>query len=178
MASVEASLLINFILNGIIFTVGIIVALLIPSNRKIREGEAGTSLGAPWIILVLILMLIMTIALFPVSFLFQKGANLVLALVLDLIALIITSTAVISYLGARRAYRELREEGYEHVEMVRAVPTYGGHALSHPSEHLHPADPPPGNLITVECPQCGSHLHIPENSHTITCPYCGLTGSI
>ena len=209
MASVEIIFLINFILNIVIAVSGIIVAMLIPGTRKILAGEAGASMGAAWMPFVLGAMVLVSIAVFPLSFIALEDRNLYFALVLDVIAIAVTGMALREFFTARKAYRELEEgHGLEEVAVVATTASHHGQQVhvpeqhpyhGHAQHHQHPAQPqhapvhahslPPEHhehahhphqhaMITVECPQCGNHLHIPEGSHTITCPHCGLSGTI
>jgi hypothetical protein len=188
MASVETLFIINFVLNIAIAVSGIIVAMLIPSTKKIRSGEAGTSLGASWIPIVLVIMVIVSIAVFPLSFFSLEGRSLYFALVLDLIAIGVAGLALREFFSARKAYNEIGEHLEEEVGVVASTPQQVHHQprvqvpQQHPysqhQEHQQAHEPHQHPMITVECPQCGNHLHIPEGSHTITCPHCGLSGTI
>ncbi len=176
MASVETIFLINFILNIAIAVSGIIVSMLIPSTKRIMEGEAGTSMGAPWIPVVIVIMVIVSIIVFPLSFLALDGNNLIFALILDVIAISVTGLALREFIAARKAYRELEHEVEEvHVVANETSPQVYQQPMQVQQSHPYHGQNP---MITVECPQCGNHLHIPEGSHQITCSHCGLSGTI
>jgi ribosomal protein S27E len=179
MASVETIFIINFLLNIAIAVSGIIVSMLIPSTKKIKAGEAGSSLGASWIPIVLVIMIIVAIAVFPLSFLSLEGRNLYFALVLDIIAIGVTGLAFREFISARKAYKELGEgEVVEEVGVVASTPSpqaYQQQPVQVPKQHPYQTQV---QMMTVECPQCGNHIQLAEGSHTITCPYCGLSGTI
>jgi hypothetical protein len=190
MAAVDTVFIVNFLLNIAIAVTGIIIAMLIPSSRKIRDGEAGTQMGSNRILFVLVLMVIISISVFPISLVFLEGRNLYFGLALDLIAILVTILAVREFFSARKAYRELdyvEEVGTVAISHPQHHPHTAQHAVHH-AEELHPEVHPHGHTaqshshhgshITVECPQCGRHIQIAEGSHAITCPYCGLSGTI
>lgn len=188
MAALETALIINLILNITIAVTGIIVSLLIPSSRKIREGEAGTSMGTAWILVILVVMVLVSLMVLPLTFIFLEGNNLYFGLGLDVIAMIVVILAIREFFAARSAYKDI-----EMVEVVHTVPAehhphahhshgqqpaqYPAHYQA-PEHHVQQHAPAQVNTVTVECPSCSNHIQIAEGSHTITCPYCGLSGTI
>lgn len=72
--------------------------------------------------------------------------------------------------GAQQQHLPQGGQQAVHAQAHQAVPQAPG------QEHLPAASH--DKMMTVECPSCGGHIHIPEGSHEITCPYCGLSGTL
>ncbi len=193
MVSPEVAMVINVVLNAIILIPAIIVSLLIPSNKKIRSGEAGTEMGATWIPVTMIFLIIVAVAMIPVTISILDGDDLPYGLGLDILAVLVVVMATYIYFSAKKTFKELLHP-VEEVAVVHAETVEGHHVVhphhpvhsptpSHPHhnqgphhDHSHGIEQP--NTVTVECPQCGNHIQLAEGSHQITCPYCGLAGTL
>lgn len=151
------------------FVIFIVAMFMIPSKDKVRSGEAGSgpSRAVPYLIAgTFFLLLLMGI------FAFFMVRDYWVVLVTDGILIVCAGMVSIDYYTTRKLFNSVGHEVHRHVEVAHAQ------VLPHqqyPQGHPHPNQP---GTMTVECPQCGGHITIPEGSHQITCPYCGLSGTI
>jgi hypothetical protein len=185
MLGVDTYWLVSEVLLIVTFLAFLITQVLMPGRKKI---ESGVKKIPEWIGFALIIMLIFTIAVGIVAFLVVEKYHVILISggVLGL-ALVI---ALIDFYRIKSYISRLSKDGVHHaVEVTPEGLTHHDHAHFHHPYHNHqhmatPTNQPqqpkpaPGPMMTVECPQCGSHIKLPEGSHQITCPYCGLSGTL
>jgi len=158
--------------------------ILLPSRKKVEMGAAGRRMSSPMIPALIAIGTLLALLIVPVSFGAGSGnvrlAGWISAPILSLAYLLI----ILEYAAQKRQIKALYgQHAALEVESVdvhvasRPGPSHVGHqqAPSAQAATLHPAQM---EMMTVECPQCLSHITIPKGSHTITCSRCGLTGSL
>ncbi|MFW3145199.1 MAG: hypothetical protein ACMUIE_00120 [Thermoplasmatota archaeon] len=147
----------------------LVAMFMIPSKDKVRSREAGTgpSRAVPYLIIGTFFFLVL-MGIF--AFLMVKDYWVVL--VTDAILIVSAGMVSIDYYTTRRLFRSMGHEIHHNVEVA--------HGHVHPQHNHHHGHiyPHQAGTMTVECPQCGGHITIPEGSHQITCPYCGISGTI
>jgi ribosomal protein S27E len=122
------------------------------------------------------LLLLISIGMVPVAIFLLDTTYRMWLIGLDILSIVAVLFALFIYFSARKAYKDLHEmHPVEEVGVVQAQAHEHHHQEVH-HEHHHPAQQQ--NMMTVECPQCGNHIQLPEGSHQITCPYCGLSGTL
>lgn len=172
MAELDAYWVISQVLNLLVFLVFFVTLFLIPSREKVRTGQAGPSLESRTIPVLIILMFI-SILVIPIIALVLVD-QFALVLVTDGLLLIAVVLLTIDFARTRQLYREV---GASPEVVQAAVAGYPGQ--EQPVQQEQQNEPSAqGGTMTVECPNCGGHLEIPEGSHQITCPYCGLSGTM
>ena len=171
----EALLLITFILL-------IVTYILLPSRKDVR---AGVKKVPGWIPGVHVIMFVLSGAIIGVSLTLVEKYLIIMST--GIILMIAILLAFIDYFITRAQMgRTSAEDGVIHhaVELTDHTPDHTPHqthpvhhAPHHPQSHSQEARRS-GPMMTLECPQCGGHIQMPEGSHHITCPYCGLSGTL
>ncbi len=167
------------VMAGAIFLLLLVLLVLVPSKKRVREGRAGSTMRSPLVPILIISSLTISVLMLPLAVLLVKDA-----LILVVSSLFIVPASVITYWDYRTT-RRLFEE-------VRSGTPVGPSASNaHEADEL-PLDvaptiasPPPATSaasradhMTVECPRCKGRIEVHPRQATLTCPYCGLTGSI
>ncbi|MCU0798126.1 MAG: TFIIB-type zinc ribbon-containing protein [Candidatus Thermoplasmatota archaeon] len=162
-----------------IFLLLLVLFVLIPSRKRVREGRAGSTMRSPLVPILLFSSLTISVLTVPLAVLLVKDA-----LILALTSLFIIPASVLAFWDYN-ATRRLFEE-------VKAGTTVGPSASQvHEVDEL-PMDtatitaqnpPTPSGAsradhMTVECPRCKGRIEVHPRQATLTCPYCGLTGSL
>lgn len=178
--------LVSEILLVITFLAFLFTQVLMPNKSQV---ETGVKAVPGWVGPVLVLMLLFTIGVGAIAFLVVEkylvimisGAVLALALVISLVDFFrIKGIAdTIAAGGGVHHAVEVSEEGLAHHGHPHFHHPYHNHQHIQTPAH-QPAQAPAsqGPMMTVECPQCGGHIQLPEGSNQITCPYCGLSGTM
>ncbi|MFO8050846.1 MAG: zinc ribbon domain-containing protein [Thermoplasmatota archaeon] len=168
MAEWDAYWIISQILNLLVFAVFFVTLFLIPSRDKVRKGEAGSNLFSGTIPVLIVIMYISLLIIPIMALLLVEKFIMVIAT--DGLLLIAVLLLTIDFVRTRKLYKEISDSN----QVVQAA-VAGYPAHEQVAQHQQAA---PSGTMTVECPNCGGHIEIPQNSHQITCPYCGLSGTM
>jgi hypothetical protein len=178
--------LVSEILLVVTFIAFLFTQVLMPGRKKVETGGQRVPI---WIGFVLVLMLLFTIGVGIAAFIHVDKFEVILisagvlamALVLSLIEFFrIKGIADKMAAGGGIHHAvEVTQEGMAHHGHQHFHHPYHNHKhMETPAHHPQQAPAGQGPMMTVECPQCGSHINLPEGSHQITCPYCGLSGTL
>jgi ribosomal protein S27E len=186
MLGMDTYWLVSEILLVVTFIAFLFTQVLMPSKKKV---ESGVKVVPSWIGFALVLMLFFTVGVGITAILLVEK-NLVILISAAVLALALVLSLIEFFRIKGIADKMAAGGGIHHaaeVSQERLVP-HGQQHFHHPyHNHQHmetpthqPGQAPAGHgpVMTVECPQCGSHINLPEGSHQITCPYCGLSGTL
>jgi predicted neutral ceramidase superfamily lipid hydrolase len=185
MLGMDTYWLVSELLLLVTFFAFLFTLVMMPSKKKV---ESGVKLVPSWIGIVLFSMLIVTLGAGLMSLLLVDNFFVILlsavvlavALILSIVEFFrVKAVADRMTAGGIHHAVEVSQEGLTHHEQEHFHHQYHNHQhMETPAHHPEQAPAAKGPMMTVECPQCGSHIHIPEGSHHITCPYCGLSGTL
>jgi LSD1 subclass zinc finger protein len=182
MFGMDSYWLVSEALLVITFIVYIVTQVLMPSKKEI---EGGVTQVPIWVPVALGFMVLGTASVIGFAFLYVEknlvvmisAGVLLLALLLGFADYILTKRKAEKYVmteGDLHHALDISNEGIAH--HPQQTPQYHDHQLAAPQHEQLPAAG--AGMMTVECPQCGNHLQLPEGSHQITCPHCGLSGTM
>ena len=179
--------LVSEVLLVVTFLAFLLTQVLMPNKKKVETGVKNVPV---WVGYALILMLFFTIIVGVIAFLVVEkylvilisagvlGAALVLSFI-DFLRIKGIADRIAASAGNIHHAVEVSQEGLApHGQQHFHHPYHNHQHIDSPITHHEQAPAAQGPMMTVECPQCGAHLNLPEGSHQITCPSCGLSGTI
>lgn len=165
-----------------IFLLLVVLMVLIPSGKRVREGRAGSTMRSPLVPVLIITTLIISVLMVPLAILLVTDADD--GWLLGATSAFIIPASVMSLWDYRRTKRlfdqvkagNLTDPAASQTHEVDELPL---EVASTTSLHQHiPSAPSPADHMTVECPRCKGRIEVHPRQATLTCPYCGLTGSL
>jgi len=180
MAELEPYWILSEALLLITFLMLIVTYVLLPGKKDVK---AGVKKVPGWIPALHGVMFVLSGAIIIISL--RLVENNLIIMVTGGILMVAIVLAFIDYFLTKGLINKVQAEAEVHhaVELTDHTPDHAMHQHAAHPQHpaAHQALHAPGahaRMMTVECPQCGGHINLPEGSHQITCPYCGLSGTL
>ncbi len=170
------------VMAAVIFLLLVVLMVLIPSGKRVREGRAGSTMRSPLVPVLIITAIIISVMMVPLAILFLKKSDD--GWLLGATSAFILPASVLSYWDYRRTKRLFNEVKGGNRTGLAVSQTHEADELplevaSLPSPHQPvPTAHSNADHLTVECPRCKGRIEVHPRQATLTCPYCGLSGSL
>lgn len=170
------------VMAAVIFLLLVVLMVLIPSGKRVREGRAGSTMRSPLVPVLIITAMIISVLMVPLAILLVNNSDK--AWLLGATSAFIIPASVMSYWDYRRTRRLFDEfkggdqpgpaasQTHEADELPLEVTSITSPHQQIPSAHST------ADHLTVECPRCRGRIEVHPRQATLTCPYCGLSGSL